>query len=347
MARNATSRIRIHPFLAAFPESSLAERETLRADIEANGLHRPLVRTRERQPQLVDGRDRLWACEQLGLEPTWEDIEPADAEAWAVGENLLRRHLDTSQRAMVAARLATLRHGERPDDGELTVDGAAEKLTVGEKSVRLARKVLESGDAALIAAVDGRQLSVSSAAGLVDRPDRERKATLELIGGGRRPAAAARAARAAPKRGPVYETVFAPSLPGDEALPLAENGHLWVGAAPAELPDALRALRAAGCKYQGLLVLSERTGLTLVLHGARGAPEAEETTSAVVTTERELRDAIAEACPGERIDLESRTAQDGWTLLHAARTRKPGAAPPARRKEPERRRRGRAAVAQA
>lgn len=336
----ARGGLRVHPFLAAFPEAPLAERELLRADIEAHGLRRPLARTAEPRPQLLDGRSRLWALEQLGIEPEWIEIPLEEAEAYAVSENLLRRHLDTSQRAMVAARLATLRHGTRPgesgnDEGAETVDGAAEKLTVGEKSVRLARKVLDSGDAALIAAVDGRQLSVSAAAGMVDRPERERRAALELIQGGQRPSAAARAARSAPTpRGPRYDVVLAPSLPGDEdPLPLADDGHLWLVVQSDEVPDALRYLRAQGCKYQGLVAWpgagsGESDGvlvsdLLVALHGSRGEVSFEPSKHGrTVVGEDELRALIAEVCPGERIDLDSTSPQEGWTLRHAAPARR-------------------------
>ena len=50
---------------------------------------------------------------QADVKPELREYRGADPVAYVVSLNLRRRHLDESQRAMVAARLATLRHGQR------------------------------------------------------------------------------------------------------------------------------------------------------------------------------------------------------------------------------------------
>jgi len=68
---------------------------------------------------------------------------------------LARRHLTETQRALVAARLATLKHG-RPGKGEKETNwslyDAAERLHVGTMTVKRARVILAHGTPELVAA---------------------------------------------------------------------------------------------------------------------------------------------------------------------------------------------------
>jgi hypothetical protein len=68
---------------------------------------------------------------------------------------------------MVADKLTTLKHGQRPDasiDASVTQPEAAEMLNVSRPSVQRARKVRESGDKKLIADVVSGKVTVSAAA---------------------------------------------------------------------------------------------------------------------------------------------------------------------------------------
>lgn len=78
----------------------------------------------------------------------------------------MRRHLDTSQRALIAARFATMPHGgDRKSSQEpisaldLSVLEAADLLNVGKSSVKDARTVLASGDPETIEAVERGDVS--------------------------------------------------------------------------------------------------------------------------------------------------------------------------------------------
>lgn len=92
-----------------------------------------------------------------------------------VSFNLKRRHLDEAQRAMVAARIANMRQGERtdlePSANLPKVDQptAASMLNVGERSVRSAREVLDHGAPELVNAVDQGRVAVSTAADVASR----------------------------------------------------------------------------------------------------------------------------------------------------------------------------------
>ena len=86
--------------------------------------------------------------------------------AFVVSLNLKRRHLDTSQRGMVAAKLATMTQGTRTDLGQnctMSAAQAGDALNVSERTVKTARKVREHGDPALVSAVESGQKSVHAA----------------------------------------------------------------------------------------------------------------------------------------------------------------------------------------
>ena len=86
--------------------------------------------------------------------------------SFVISLNLFRRHLNESQRAMVAAKLAELEQGanqhrsiDLPSQAQ-----AAEMLNVSRPSVQRARKIRESGDEKLIADVESGKVTVSAAA---------------------------------------------------------------------------------------------------------------------------------------------------------------------------------------
>ena len=72
---------------------------------------------------------------------------------------LHRRHLDESQRALVAARVETLKHGDNQHtrgDANLHVlrSDAAKLLNVSPRTVANARRVLDHGTPTLVRAVE-------------------------------------------------------------------------------------------------------------------------------------------------------------------------------------------------
>jgi hypothetical protein len=77
---------------------------------------------------------------------------------------LRRRHLDESQRAMVAAKLATLKRGDNQHTEGLPIGRASELLNVGERSIARAREVLDEGAPELQQAVERNAVSISAAA---------------------------------------------------------------------------------------------------------------------------------------------------------------------------------------
>ena len=93
-----------HPLSELFPPMTDEEYVGLRGDIEKHRLHEPIVLFEGR---ILDGRHRYRACCELGLDPECANFEDRErgvsALDWVVAANLHRRHLNESQRAVLAA----------------------------------------------------------------------------------------------------------------------------------------------------------------------------------------------------------------------------------------------------
>lgn len=166
-----------HPLAEIFPPMSEADYASLKTSIESHGQLDPIVLL---DAMVLDGRHRARACRELGLTPITETYDGDNPRAFVLAKNLSRRHLDESQRAMVAARLATLKHGQKKADVEnptssVSQSEAASLLNVDRTSVIAARKVLQDGAPELVAAVDRGEIKVSAAKAIAGLDDRDQK----------------------------------------------------------------------------------------------------------------------------------------------------------------------------
>jgi N6-adenosine-specific RNA methylase IME4/ParB-like chromosome segregation protein Spo0J len=161
-----------HPLANIFPLVEGPEFADLVADIREHGLHEPIVMFEDR---VLDGRNRLRACEAAGVEPTFTVYQGDDPISYVVSLNLRRRHLNESQRAMVAAKLATLKLGGNQHSEGLPIGRSSELLNVGERSVARAREVQEHGTPELVHAVERGAVSVSAAADVATLPAQEQQ----------------------------------------------------------------------------------------------------------------------------------------------------------------------------
>ena len=170
-----------HPVADLFPLLTGEAFQQLAADIKKNGLREPILLDAE--GCIIDGRNRYRACNLAGVEPRFVQWEgEGTLPEVALSLNLHRRHLNESQRAMVAARTAKWMENEalerqrqgRRDLGANLHQGQAGRsgekagglLNVSRRSVMHAAKVLRHGCAKLIALVDAGELAVSAAARL-------------------------------------------------------------------------------------------------------------------------------------------------------------------------------------
>lgn len=91
----------VHPVADLFPMLPDDELAELAEDIKARGLLQPVVL--DPDGRVLDGRNRLAACELAGVDPEFVGYDGDDPDGYALAVNIARRHLSKGQKAMVVA----------------------------------------------------------------------------------------------------------------------------------------------------------------------------------------------------------------------------------------------------
>ncbi len=154
-----------HPIAELFPLMSDKEIAFLAEDIEKNGLLNP---GSTYEGKILDGRNREAACRIAKCEFKTKEYRGKDALGFVIAQNDIRRHLTTGQRAQIAARISTFKHGgdrRSKDQGpKMDLEKAAHKLGVSRNSVQQAAFVEESAIQKVKDAVATGELPVTVAA---------------------------------------------------------------------------------------------------------------------------------------------------------------------------------------
>ena len=280
-----------HPLADIFPMMSAEEFTALKADIAEYGLRDPIILA---EGKVVDGRNRYLACQELGLEPRYEEWNgQGSLLALIVSKNLQRRHLSESQRAMVAAKIANM-PTHRPENKSANLQtsqgDAAKLLSTSTRSVASAKKVLSEGIPELAQAVNRGDVAVSVAAKIAAMPEAQQAAVMEKVTEGKSAKSAMREVRHAEKRAQPfpqgkYQVIYIDppwaydnsgfeesadnqyptmSLDDIEALPIeslaTKQSILFLWATIPLLPEALETLGAWGFKYKSHLIWRKNSG---------------------------------------------------------------------------------------
>jgi hypothetical protein len=119
--------MKVHPVTDLLPMMTDDEIADLAEDIKTQGLLNPIVL--DDQGMLIDGRNRLRACELAGVEPRFEQLNGYDPVAFIFGQNAKRRHVSKRQIAVAAAKAMHLNSTRPlPRDVERST-GAAKRRT--------------------------------------------------------------------------------------------------------------------------------------------------------------------------------------------------------------------------
>lgn len=148
-----------HPYADAFPMASEEELGELAESIAAVGLIHPIVLTP--QGEVLDGRNRLAACKQAGVEPAFETREGDDDDykEFVIGANTTGRRESMTVQIAAASTALILGHEKRKNGRWMRnsiiqnsgLQGSAER-----ESLRCAGLVMdELGPAHLIEVRDG------------------------------------------------------------------------------------------------------------------------------------------------------------------------------------------------
>ena len=155
--------MKAHALAELFPMMEGEALDALADDIGKHGQREDIVLL---DGAILDGRDRYRACAMAGVAPRFRDFAGDDALAFVLSLNLTRRHLNESQRAMVAARLETMKQGRPAKDANLHLSRgeAAERLHVAPRTVAHAAVVRDQASPEIRRAVDDGKMAVSAAA---------------------------------------------------------------------------------------------------------------------------------------------------------------------------------------
>ena len=186
-----------------FPPLAADDFEKLVESISQDGLLEPIIVWRG---EVIDGYHRYQACAQAGVERRYVELpDDTDPVRHVIARNDMRRHLNTSQRAVIAHKLSEWsmpggrrelypRTGRKAHEsrysrfcGNATVvnqQEAAKLLQVSTDSVHRARKVLRPESPAtpeLKQVVEQGVVTVTDAAAIVNKPAEVQQEAIELV----------------------------------------------------------------------------------------------------------------------------------------------------------------------
>ena len=99
------AEFKIHPTAALFPMLEGEDMQELTESIKTGGLHNAIIVDGD---ELIDGRNRLVACELANVEPRfieWLEVgSNITKSSWILAQNVTRRHLTPDQRTAIWAK---------------------------------------------------------------------------------------------------------------------------------------------------------------------------------------------------------------------------------------------------
>lgn len=174
-----------HPLAEIFPIDDGKPLDDLVKDVARHGQQEPIVLL---DGKILDGRRRWMACARAGINPKVREFDGPDPLAFVISANLRRRHLNTRERAMIAAEIAKLRVGrpsQIPSNEGISQTEAAKLMNVSVASVERAVKVQNSAIPEVVEAVKNDTVSVSDAASIADLPAMVQKAAVRAVASGK------------------------------------------------------------------------------------------------------------------------------------------------------------------
>lgn len=163
--------MKAHKLAKYFPELEGEEFDKLVQDIKENGQIEPIV---VYDSQILDGLNRYRACQKLGIEPLTKEFKGDDPLSYVISINIRRRHMTTSQRAMLATEMLPefekeakeRQSGTLVPNKELIIDSegtarssdqVAAEFGISGKSVRRAKRIKEQKPERVENIIKGRE----------------------------------------------------------------------------------------------------------------------------------------------------------------------------------------------
>lgn len=165
-----------HPVAELFPLLEGEEFDLLVEDVRSSGLREPVMLTADGK-KIIDGRNRVRACERAGVEAhfvRWKESgggEPA-ITAYILSKNLRRRQLSAGQLAMLGCDLLPLYKGTAMEPDVRAIVGKI--VGAGHTSIESARRVIRT-DTHLANAVRAGKMALAEAYERIRHRPRMRK----------------------------------------------------------------------------------------------------------------------------------------------------------------------------
>jgi hypothetical protein len=196
------AELKYHPLCEIFPKLEGAALTSFKEDIRNNTQRMPVMLYKG---EVLDGRNRVEACRELFRDVICEDLpDHTNPVAYVISANLARRHLNETQRALIAAKLITTKLGDNQHKGGtvITTANAAKMLNVSETLVKTAKAVQEKATDDIRAKVEAGKLRLDAVKDIIDKPKEQQQSELDRINEDRKKRAkATRDARAANTQG--------------------------------------------------------------------------------------------------------------------------------------------------
>jgi len=178
-----------HEVANIFPMMTPAEMQELRQDMRENG-YRVTMPILLSDGKIIDGRNRYTAALAEGIEPVYADYPGGDPLKFVISTNLHRRHLNETQRGIVASKLETMKQGDnrftinRDANWHVYRAEAASMLNISPRTVARI-KAIEKTAPELLPKMEAGEMTAHEANRIIMRVDRIEK--LEKINDANRP----------------------------------------------------------------------------------------------------------------------------------------------------------------
>lgn len=171
--------LQFHPLANIFPLMDADELKRLTEDIRTHGQREPI---QIYEGKILDGRNRYRACLRIGVEPKTEEYTGNTPLDYVVSRNMLRRHLNESQRAWSALKITTLRrgNGQSASIEAYSQKEAAFLFKISRSAIQRAAQVANKGVPALKEAVSEGTISVAAALGIAALPPEKQNEVMAL-----------------------------------------------------------------------------------------------------------------------------------------------------------------------
>jgi hypothetical protein len=108
--RPSEPELKFHSLADLFPLMDGKEFDAFVEDVKTRGQQEPITLY---QGAIIEGRNRYRACLKLGVKAQTKEYTGNDPIGFVLSANLHRRHLNESQRSMIAAKVANMQRGGR------------------------------------------------------------------------------------------------------------------------------------------------------------------------------------------------------------------------------------------